>query len=140
LVKKLGGITMKEKIQRFMYGRYGIDDLNQFLMYVAFVLLILGLFIRSSLYNFLVFLIIAVYYYRMISKNHTKRYSENQKFLEIKARIVQPIQRYRLNKARNKGYRIFTCPSCKQKVRVPKGKGKINIMCPKCMTEFIKRT
>jgi uncharacterized membrane-anchored protein YitT (DUF2179 family) len=131
---------MKEKIQRFMYGRYGIDDLNHFLMYVAFVLLILGFFIRSSLYNFLVFLIIAIYYCRMMSKNHPKRYSENQKFLEIKARIVQPIQRYRMKKVRNKGYRIFTCPSCKQKVRVPKGKGKINIMCPKCMTEFIKRT
>lgn len=128
--------AMREKLQRFMYGRYGVDDLNQFLMYATLVLLLIGILVRSSVYNFLVLLLIIFYYYRMMSKNHSKRYEENQRFIKLRDRVTRP---FRIRKM-NKGYHIYTCPSCKQKIRIPKGKGKISITCPKCRTEFTKRS
>ena len=89
---------MREKLQRFMYGRYGVDDLNQFLMYATIVLLLLGILVRSSIYNFLVLLLIIFYYYRMMSKNHSKRYEENQKFIKLRDKITRPFRIRKMNK------------------------------------------
>ena len=69
---------MKEKIMKFMYGRYGNDELNQFLVKLIFVNLILSLFVRSSrflgdLFYYLSIILLIFMYYRMFSKNYSKR-------------------------------------------------------------------
>ena len=137
---------MREKLMRFMQGRYGIDQFNNFLMK-----LFIGEFIIYFLFRRLIpGLSVAMYYlslatliytyYRMFSRNIYKRASENQNFLNKTADIRRKINNQKSIFKQRKVYRIYKCPTCKQKVRVPKGKGKISIHCPKCDTYFIKRS
>ena len=37
-------------------------------------------------------------------------------------------------------YKVVDCPSCKTRLRVPKGKGKLKISCPKCSHSFLINT
>ena len=73
-----------------------------------------------------VFLILALV--RCFSRNTSKRYNENRRFLLLLDRIKDRSNRY------------YSCPKCRQTVRVPRGKGKIAIICPKCREKFIKKT
>ena len=84
--------------------------------------------------------LLIVCYYRIFSKNHQKRYEENQKFLAARARFLSWFQKEKYLLGQRKDYRIYTCPGCKQKIRIPKGKGKIVVKCPKCHTEFTKKS
>lgn len=107
--------NFRERLMQFMRGRYGGNDtLNKFLFGV-----------------FLFFLLVAIF-----SKNIARRQAENAKFLELTA----PIRGFFGKKSSDKTHRIFQCPQCGQKVRVPKGKGKIEITCPNCRNHFIKRS
>ena len=65
---------------------------------------------------------------------------ENEKFMSLTAGIRRLFSKEKYMMKQRKDYRIFTCPGCKQKIRIPKGKGKIEITCPKCRTKFIKKT
>lgn len=136
---------MKDKFYRFMQGRYGVDQFAKFTMGVALVSIVLAIFVNtgSSAGSFLdmLGLVAIVYtYFRIFSRNISKRAQENQKYLSATAKLRQ-----RLNKEKNmmkqrKDYHIYTCPSCGQKVRIPRGKGKIEISCPKCHSKFVKRS
>ena len=131
---------MKEKFQRFMTGRYGVDDLSKFLLGVAVVLCVLRLFLRRGLLNALVFLALIVLYFRIFSRNFSARSHENSVFLKYKNRVTGFwTGQINLLKQR-KDYHIYTCPQCKQKIRIPRGKGKIEITCPKCRNKFIKKS
>ncbi|MDO5136161.1 MAG: hypothetical protein Q4D55_08920 [Eubacteriales bacterium] len=136
---------MKEKFIKFMQGRYGVDQLARATMGAALVCIVLAVFTRagSSLGALLdtVGLAAIVYtYFRIFSKNIQKRYRENQKYLSMTAGIRQRFQREKRNMAQRKTHHIYTCPSCSQKIRIPRGKGKIEIDCPKCHTKFVKRS
>lgn len=131
---------MREKLQRFMAGRYGVDQLNRVYIGLTFVLLILSMITRWSIL-YLVALGILIYsYYRMFSRNVSKMYAQNQKFLNMRYRAVAKWNKTKNHMKQRKVYRFYKCPSCKQKVRVPKGKGRICITCPKCRTEFVKKS
>lgn len=123
----------RDKMNKFMQGRYGVDDLSRSLMIVILVVMVLSIFLQSGFLNFLVLAGLIYIYYRMLSKNIAARYAENQKFLNLKYQIKN-------RKSGDTTVRIFKCPTCGQKVRVPKGKGKISIHCPKCNSNFIKRS
>lgn len=131
---------MKAWFQRFMYGRYGQDNLNQFLSMSALMLYILSMVARWSILNSmaLVFLLFSVY--RMLSRNLEQRRQENFAFLRAKSKVMVYINRINLRLRWRKTHRYYQCPSCKQSLRVPKGKGNIVIHCPKCHTSFEKRT
>lgn len=136
---------MKDKFYRFMQGRYGVDQFAKFTMGVALVSIVLAIFVNTgssagSLLDMLGLVAIVYTYFRIFSRNISKRAQENQKYLSATATIRQ-----RLNKEKNlmkqrKDYHIYTCPSCGQKVRIPRGKGKIEISCPKCHSKFVKRS
>ena len=79
-------------------------------------------------------------YFRMFSKNLSKRYQERNSFLEYSSKFKAKQEKRKRQQAQRKSYAFFKCPSCKQKVRVPKGKGKISIHCPKCGVDFIKKS
>ena len=135
---------MKEKIGRFMAGRYGNDKLNQFMMAVFLGCAVLNLFVRnayaSSVLNSWECLLILLVYIRMFSKNISKRYAENQKYLALENRLRRFFGQKRYLMQQRKEYHIYKCPGCKQKIRIPRGKGKISIRCPKCGEEFIKNS
>ncbi len=135
---------MKEKIGRFMAGRYGNDKLNQFMMAVFLGCAVLNLFVRnayvSTVLNSWEFLLILLVYVRMFSRNISKRYAENQKYLALENRLRRFFGQKRYLMQQRKEYHIYKCPGCKQKIRIPRGKGKISIRCPKCGEEFIKNS
>lgn len=135
---------MKEKIGRFMAGRYGNDKLNQFMMAVFLGCAVLNLFVRnayaSTVLNSWECLLILLVYIRMFSRNISKRYAENQKYLALENRLRRFFGQKRYLMQQRKEYHIYKCPGCKQKIRIPKGKGKISIRCPKCGEEFIKNS
>ena len=135
-------------VSNFMRGRYGQDELNRKLIILTFILIIVNIFMRIGLLNLLVLGLIVYTYFRMFSKNYYARQRENIKFLNFmnkfstKRKMHQGMNNgYKNNSytTNDKTYTIVKCPSCGQKVRVPKGLGKINITCPHCQTKFIKK-
>lgn len=131
---------MKEWLQRFMLGRYGVDQLNRFLLGVTLVSMVLSMFFRSTILNTVAILLLVVCYVRILSRNIRKRYEENMKYLEYRNKVVAFVKRQKSYMQQRKTHHIYKCPTCGQKIRVPKGKGKICITCPSCKTEFIKNS
>lgn len=136
---------MKEKLMRFMYGRYGNDELNQFLFKLVFVSLVISLLsgratFLGDMFYFLALIIVTFIYFRMFSKNFNKRYAERNSYLSFSNKVKLVLDKQKKLNKQKKTYAFFKCPSCKQKVRVPKGKGKISIHCPKCNVDFIKKS
>ena len=131
---------MKERMQRFMAGRYGNDQLNQFIFIVAIISMVLEIITRQSLFYTLTLVLLILAYVRVFSRNINKRYEENMKFLQKKDAILNKFRKQKYYPAQRRNFHIYTCPQCKQKIRIPKGKGKISITCPKCRTSFIKKS
>ena len=123
-----------------MQGRYGADQLGRFMSGVSLVLLIISLFSKSGIWYTLALALIVYYYYRFFSRNIPKRYAENQKYLALTQQARLKLGRKQNELSQMKTHHIYRCPSCKQKIRVPRGRGKIEIRCPKCSTTFIKKS
>ena len=120
-------------LRRFMAGRYGTDRLNQCLLGLALVLILIGWLggkaaAGLNVLSLLAYVPLVWSIVRMYSRNIEARRRENAAFLRFFSRLT------------DKQYRYFRCPGCRQVVRVPRGKGKINIRCPKCGRQFIKTT
>lgn len=130
---------MREKLTRFMQGRYGNDRFNQFLMIVALVCIVLS-FIGGGAFDLIALLLMIYAYYRMLSRKLYQRAAENQWYLGKEQKVKGFFRKQKNMLQQRKTHHIYKCPNCKQKIRVPKGKGKIAIRCQKCGTEFIKRS
>lgn len=125
------GANFSAGLRRFMIGRYGTDKLNTTILMAGLILCLIGMFMPPP-----VNLIFALLSYglmiwslvRSFSRNTYKRYRENQKFLAF------------LDRLKDRQHRYFSCPKCRQSVRVPRGKGKIAITCPRCKEKFIKKS
>lgn len=146
-------MRFREKLARFMYGRYGMDSFGKFLLYLALGLILINMFVRNSVISLVSLLVLGYGYFRCLSKNVYKRSYENDKYQKISCKVREFFGRTfgRQNSYSSKcnsysgnvytqEYKIFKCPKCKQKLRVPRGKGKIMISCRKCGNEFVKRT
>lgn len=131
---------MREKFQRFMWGRYGYDDLNRVLMVTALVCMVLSLFPRGHLFYLLAGAAMVYAYFRMFSRNIAKRSRENQWFMDKTARVRRLWGKKKLEWKQGRQYHIYKCPQCRQKIRVPRGRGRIAITCRKCGAEFIKKS
>ena len=131
---------MKERMQPFMAGRYGNAQLNQFIFLVAIISMVLEIITRQSLFYTLTLVLLILAYVRVFSRNINKRYEENMKFLQKKDAILNKFRKQKYYAAQRRNFHIYTCPQCKQKIRIPKGKGKISITCPKCRNSFIKKS
>ena len=119
-------------VRRFMEGRYGNDKLNIAILVAGVVtgllssllpgaLLKMGLWVLS--YGLMIWAI-----FRCLSRNTYKRYQENRKYLQL------------LDRVKDREHRYYDCPKCRQRVRVPRGKGKISITCPRCKEKFVRKT
>lgn len=131
-------IEMKEKLIRFFAGRYGNDSLNQFLFILELIFLVLSFFTPNIIVSFLFFLVFFSYLFRSMSRNIYARQAENMKFIAIRTKITHTFKAVRKN-FQETSYRHFVCPKCAQIIRVPKGKGNIEITCPNCRTRFSKK-
>jgi len=134
-------------LKKVMIGRYGPDQLSFALLALSLVLILLSFVTRLGLFSSLALVALVVCYYRMFSRNFNKRYQENARFMRfwkpLGYRLLAPskwLQRTAERLKDRKTHRYFKCPGCSQTVRVPKGKGKINITCPKCKESFIRKT
>ncbi len=122
-------------MNRFMFGRYGMDELNRFLLYASLGCVIINLFVGSRIISALVVAMFIFIYARCFSRAIQKRQAENLKYLEIKNKILGGRSRGGY-KAASDGKRVLICPYCREKLRVPVGAGKIKIRCPHCNKEF----
>ena len=123
-----------------MQGRYGVDSLSRFLSVVLLAIIILGMFVRIPLSGTITLVILVILYWRMFSRNIPKRYEENQKFLQIRDKLLGRFSDFGSNMSQMKDYHIYKCPRCNQKIRIPRGKGHIMVRCPKCGYEFHKKS
>jgi len=131
------------KLQRFMYGRNGIDGLGIGLIVASFVLRSVSIISRSMLLYLISFAVFIFAIYRILSKNVWQRRKENDFFMKYYNIVAGWFKNSaNLSKERSKvrpTHKIYVCPKCKRYLKVPKKKGKIEIKCP-CSYSFIKRT
>lgn len=130
----------RERMQRFMIGRYGTDQLNRALLIVSFVLIILSNFGLTFVFYTIGLVLLLFANLRIFSRNHKARYRENMIFMSQVNKLKYLISKLKYKKDMSKTHHIYTCPQCKQKIRIPKGKGKIMVRCPKCRVEFVKKS
>ena len=130
---------IRNALRRFMYGRYGSDELNIVLLVVYLVLLLLSGLPGLGLLEIVAFVLMAWSLFRMLSRNYAARRAENTKFLKLTGPVVRW---YRLRRSilRDKEHRYFKCPNCAQHLRVPRGKGNITVTCRGCGVSFRKKS
>ena len=135
---------MRERLVRFMQGRYGVDKFSNFLVIFALVFMVIEIFVPFAhvrhVLNSVGLLLLFYAYFRILSRNHYRRYAENERFMKYYNKVRFFLARKKSHLEQRRTHRIYKCPSCRQQIRVPKGKGKIAITCPKCRTEFIRRS
>lgn len=131
---------MREKFARFMMGRNGVDELARFESIFVWILLLVSIFSRMWIFDLLAMALIVHMYFRILSRNVSKRYEENQKYVNFRYNAVVKWDKKKKRIAQRRNYRFYKCPMCRQEVRVPKGHGKIQITCPKCRETFIKHS
>ena len=125
-------MKLSAAVRNFMAGRYGTDRLNMVILCAGLVASLLSVWIKAAPFNLIFWalsyglMIWAIF--RSLSRNTYKRYQENRKFLQVFDRL------------KDRDHRYFDCPKCRQMVRVPRGKGKIAITCPRCKEKFVKKT
>ncbi len=123
-------MKLVDATRRFMQGRYGTDKLNTAILIAGLICCVLSMLIPVTgvVMTLLSYLFMGWAIFRMLSRNTYKRYQENRKYLRFLERI------------KDREHRYFDCPRCRQPVRVPRGKGKISITCPKCKEKFVKKS
>lgn len=130
---------IRNALMRFMYGRYGQDQLNLFLLVSYLVLYCIFLFTRFVPLYWVSLALLAWTLFRLLSRNAPRRRAENAKFLKL----IGPLQRWfhlRRTIHRDKEHCYFKCPHCGQQLRVPRGKGKITVTCRSCGASFEEKS
>ena len=118
---------MKDKLNRFMQGRYGVDNFARFTLGVALFVIVVGSFMRQNaaggVLDTVGFILIIYTYFRILSRNISARYAENQKYLGYTQKIRSRFTREKNMMEQRKTHHIYTCPGCGQKIRIPRGNG-----------------
>lgn len=127
-------------LKKFMTGRYGVDHLSNAMLTISILILIANVFLKIPVLSSFVTVIIFISYFRIFSKNINKRYQENMKFLNWWNPIKGKFNKTKTKVKQSKTHKFFKCPNCSQDIRVPKGKGRIKVRCPKCNEKFEGRS
>lgn len=145
LLKKY--VTMfREDMRDVMSRRCGLDELNNFIILIGFIFILISLFSKKWIFTLLGAFFVILCYVRVFSKKLDKRQKENDFYMRYMGRAVGVVRyiklcvRMKIKTIKDAEYAYFVCGTCKQIVRVPKGKNKVNIRCPKCNMTFIRRT
>ena len=126
-------MNFNQKIQKFMYGRYGTDDLYKFLFKLYFILLIVNLFLKSTIISTLEIIIVFIMFYRCFSKKIYKRSDENVAFLKLKKNLLKPFNNIKRN-LKDKDHIYKKCHKCHTtlKLPLPMNRGIKKAKCPNC--------
>ena len=126
------GARISAGLRHFMMGRYGTDKLNTAILGAGLVACLIQMIVRNIFVDLALTLVSYILMgwaiFRSLSRNTYKRYQENRKYLAF------------VQRCKDRDHRYYTCPRCRQQIRVPRGKGKIAITCPKCREKFVKKT
>lgn len=126
--------------RKLMAGRYGVDQLAVAQLIAGIILALMFRFFPYAIIRLSFFILLINTYFRIFSRNINKRYLENIKFLKfwnpIKNKYKKEISRLKSRR----DFKYFKCTFCDQKIRIPRGKGKIKVTCPKCKNVTIKNT
>ena len=128
-----------QKLKDFMQDRYGPDQLSLALVILGCIITAALSFFRVPYYRLLGLLPMALALFRVLSKQREKRYAENVRFLQV----WNPLREKAValwSRVRDREHRYYNCPTCKKRLRVPRGRGKIEITCPHCGSKFKRNT
>lgn len=131
--------SIMQKIQKFMIGRYGADQLGVALMIAGCILTFALSFSSKAYFRLFGMIPYAAFLFRALSRNIAARRKENAAFLKY----WNPVKAFFIRKKRqydDKAHKYYSCPRCRRVLRVPAGRGKIEICCPYCQRKFIKNT
>ena len=134
---------MREKLAQFMIGRNGNDELNRFLLMADMVLILLSIVFKNGIGKVLsplVLVLLGLTYFRMLSRDLIRRGDENSRFLRYRESVYSAIRIRKEQWVQRKEYKFLRCPACKATLRVPKGRGKIKIVCRKCGNSFMGKS
>lgn len=126
-------------LRRFMYGRYGGDQLSWFLLAVYVLLVFLSGLPHLGILSLLAWVVLIWSLYRSLSRQFAKRRAENARFLTMAGPAIRWF-RMRRTICRDKEHRYFRCPNCGQYLRVPRGKGRITVSCRNCGVSFEEKS
>ena len=126
---------IRNAIQHLIYGRYGHDQLNLFLMVLYLLLYLVYMLTGWELFSLCSLLLLAYTLFRLLSRDHAKRRRENARFMRMAGPVLQWL-RLRRTIRKDKEHMYFKCPNCGQQLRVPRGKGNITVNCRSCGARF----
>lgn len=126
----------RQRLQKFFYGRNGQDQLGFFLM----VLIIPFALIKNPVCTAIGWILMVLVIFRLLSKNLNQRRKENIAFMKVWNAVKKPFHQAKARYNERKFYKVFHCPKCRQKLRVPKYKGTVKVRCTKCGEVFIRKT
>ncbi len=136
----------REDMRYVMAKRCGLDELNNFIMLIGFIFVVIALFTHKWLFVLIGAFFVTLCYLRVFSTKIDKRMRENDFYMRYMGKVVRFVDyikliiKMKIRSIRDKEYVYFVCSSCKQVIRVPKGKNKVSVRCPKCSATFVKRT
>lgn len=128
-----------QKLRQFMYGRYGGDQLGVGILVVAILCQMIYTLTRFWPLYLVAALLYGIDIFRVLSRNIPKRQAENRKFMNFIWKIKNFWGNIKCRFEEAKNYKHLKCPNCSQKIRIPRGRGKVEICCPKCGTHFVKK-
>ena len=131
---------MRDKILKFMQGRYGYDKLSGCMCILSLVLMVTNLFVSSWILSIASATLLVLCYMRIFSKNTDKRYNENMIYMNYRGKIIMFFQKIKKYISDSRHYVLFKCPDCGQKMRIPRGKGRVIVTCPKCKKNIPKKS
>lgn len=126
-------------LQKFMAGRYGSDQLNNFLMVLWLILWVVSMVTNLHILYWIALVLVLVTLLRSMSRKVDRRRAENARFLQLIRPAAKKLRNLR-TRAKDRDHRYFRCPCCKQQMRVPKGKGRITVHCRSCGTSFEQKS
>jgi len=127
------------RLRAFMSGRYGTDQLNLGLLVLYLLLCLIASATGFSFFNLLALIVVVLAFFRMLSRDPYRRARENQLFLDKMQPVLRFLRQQRL-RFTDKQHRYYRCPCCRQMLRVPRGRGKITIICPRCRTTIERKS
>ncbi len=137
-------MKFKDRIARFMYGRYGMDQFSRFLVIASLVFLVISIVFKQQVIHLIFWLLALVglifCYVRAFSKNFAKRRAENNWYLKKQNALTRWFRSLKDRWVQRKEYKFFRCPQCHSLLRVPKGKGRIELSCRKCGHRFERKS
>ena len=123
-----------------MTGRYGPDQLGITMTVTSLVIYLLYGILSFTPLMFVSYVLLLLAVFRMMSRNIQRRRAENDRFIRHWWPVKTKINRFKTELSQRKTHKFFKCPSCRNNLRVPKGKGTLQITCPKCGERFIKKS